>query len=152
MFLFLVTHTEHLLIGFFEKGGHGALICALKNPGKYCSVSVFSPICNPMNCAWGRKAFQGYLGDDTSESWAQYDATELVKTYKGPLLKILIDQGDEDTFLKQGQLLPENLLASVQESNKADVVQVEYRLQQGYDHSYWFISTFIEDHFKFHFS
>jgi S-formylglutathione hydrolase len=103
-----------------------------------------------MQCPWGLKAFQGYLGDATSE-WLEYDATELVKSYEGPLLKILLDQGDEDTFLKQGQLLPENFLGSVQDSKKSDVVQVSYRLQQGYDHSYWFISSFIRDHFCFHF-
>eukprot|EP01136_Pigoraptor_vietnamica_P026356 Opistho-1_new@81322 len=76
-------------------GGHGALICALKNPGKYRSVSAFAPICNPINCPWGIKAFSGYLGDN-KESWKAYDATELVRGYKGPHLNILIDQGTED--------------------------------------------------------
>lgn len=77
----------------FSMGGHGALICALKNPGLYKSVSAFAPITNPMNCGWGKKAFRGYLGgEEGSEHWKEWDSTELVKNYNGPPLDILIDQ------------------------------------------------------------
>ncbi|XP_022253420.1 S-formylglutathione hydrolase-like isoform X2 [Limulus polyphemus] len=126
-------------------GGHGALICALKNPGKYCSVSAFSPICNPMECPWGQKAFTGYLGKD-KETWKEYDATHLVKKYQGPPLTILIDQGKDDNFLKEGQLLPDNFVAACTE-NKMPVI---LRMQETYDHSYYFIATFVEDHIKHH--
>lgn len=73
-------------------GGHGAMICAFKNPGMYKSVSAFSPICNPINCPWGVKAFSGYLGAENKEAWKEYDACELVKKYNGPPLEILVDQ------------------------------------------------------------
>lgn len=73
-------------------GGHGALICALKNPGLYKSVSAFAPICNPINCPWGKKAFEGYFGPSETNPWSEWDATELVKTYNGPPLELLIDQ------------------------------------------------------------
>ncbi|XP_043209776.1 S-formylglutathione hydrolase-like [Amphibalanus amphitrite] len=126
-------------------GGHGALICALKNPGMYTSVSAFSPICNPTQCPWGQKAFTGYLGSDRA-TWQGYDATELVKSYSGPALDILIDQGSEDGFLKDGQLLPDNLVAACAKASMA----VDYRLQPGYDHSYYFIATFVGDHIAKH--
>ncbi|KAF3825825.1 hypothetical protein GH733_006652 [Mirounga leonina] len=95
-------------------GGHGALICALKNPGKYKSVSAFAPICNPVLCPWGKKAFSGYLGTDQSK-WKAYDATHLVKSYPGSQLDILIDQGKDDQFLSDGQLLPDNFIAACTE-------------------------------------
>jgi len=123
-------------------GGHGALICALKNPGQYRSVSAFAPISNPINCPWGQKAFTGYLGSN-HEDWKAYDATELTKTYEGPGLHIFIDQGTEDKFYKEKQLLVENL-------RDASKQPVELRLQDGYDHSYFFVSSFIEDHLKHH--
>jgi len=126
-------------------GGHGALICAFKNPGVYKSVSAFAPICNPVNCAWGKKAFSGYLGED-QEAWKAYDATCLVKSYNGPKLDILIDQGAEDNFLKDGQLLPEALRAACEGTH----VTPKIRMQEGYDHSYYFISTFIDDHLDWH--
>lgn len=126
-------------------GGHGALICALKNPGRYKSVSAFSPICNPCECPWGKKAFTGYLGSDTN-AWKQYDATELVKVYNGPPLNILIDQGKCDNFLSQGQLLPGNFVAACALSG----VPIEMRMQDGYDHSYFFIASFMDHHIKFH--
>ena len=127
-------------------GGHGALICTLKNPGMYRSVSAFAPICNPINCPWGKKAFSGYLGPDR-ETWKQWDATELVKSYKGPPFSyILIDQGKADSFLTDGQLLPENFVQSAQESG----VPVVLRMQEDYDHSYLFVSTFMEDHMRHH--
>ena len=83
-------------------GGHGALICALKNPGQYKSVSAFSPICNPINCPWGVKAFSGYLGIDNKDAWKEYDACELVKKYNGPPLEILVDQVRQ--FMHTGSL------------------------------------------------
>ncbi|XP_059366126.1 S-formylglutathione hydrolase-like [Carassius carassius] len=83
---------EKMSISGHSMGGHGALICALKNPGKYKSVSAFAPICNPIQCAWGQKAFSGYLGPDKS-TWELYDATVLAESYSGPELDILIDQG-----------------------------------------------------------
>ena len=127
-------------------GGHGALICALKNPGKYLSVSAFAPICNPINCPWGQKAFNGYLGADR-DSWKNWDATELVANYSGPPFPyILIDQGKDDTFLTQGQLLPENFVEACRKVS----MPVVLRNQEGYDHSYYFISTFVEDHIKHH--
>lgn len=126
-------------------GGHGALICTLKNPGMYKSVSAFAPISNPIQCPWGKKAFSGYLGED-KVSWNDWDATELAKKYNGPPLDILIDQGKEDNFLKQGQLLPENLLNAAKDAGLPLIL----RFQKGYDHSYYFISTFIEDHIKHH--
>ena len=124
-------------------GGHGALVIALRNPQEYLSVSAFSPICNPVSCAWGEKAFSNYLGEDRL-AWRQYDATELMKTSDSSL-PILIDQGDADEFLTE-QLKPGNLEAIAKERN----LRYEYRLQAGYDHSYFFISSFIEDHLRFH--
>lgn len=96
-------------------GGHGALICALKNPGLYASVSAFAPIANPSNCNWGKKCFSGFLGTDKS-SWKEYDATELVMKYSGPPLELFIDQGANDEFLKE-QLLPDKLTAAAAQGN-----------------------------------
>jgi len=126
-------------------GGHGALIVALKNPGLFKSVSVFAPISNPINCPWGKKAFSGYLGANT-ESWKEYDATELVRKYSGPRLDILVDQGSEDNFYKDKQLLPEHFLAACE----GTAVTPKFRLQEGYDHSYNFIATVIDDHIAHH--
>jgi S-formylglutathione hydrolase len=126
-------------------GGHGALICALKNPGFYKSVSAFAPIANPSQCPWGKKAFEGYLGSD-QDKWMEYDACSLVKCYSGPELHILIDQGAVDEFLAKGQLLPDNFITASTPTG----VQCEFRMQEGYDHSYFFISTFIGDHFAHH--
>lgn len=126
-------------------GGHGALTCALKNPGMYKSVSAFAPICNPVDCPWGKKAFSNYLGDD-QKAWEEHDATCLVQKYRGPPLMLLVDQGTEDGFLKDQQLLPERLL----EASQKNGVGITLRMQEGYDHSYFFIATFIEDHLKHH--
>eukprot|EP01094_Clydonella_sp_ATCC50884_P021940 TRINITY_DN4938_c0_g1_i1.p1 TRINITY_DN4938_c0_g1~~TRINITY_DN4938_c0_g1_i1.p1 ORF type:complete len:283 (+),score=79.85 TRINITY_DN4938_c0_g1_i1:106-954(+) len=127
-------------------GGHGALVCALKNPGKFKSCSAFAPICNPTACPWGEKAFSGYLGEDR-ETWKQWDASLLSRTYSGPALAVLVDQGTADTFLDKKQLLPEALSEAAATN---DSVAVELRMQPGYDHSYYFIATFIEDHLRFH--
>jgi len=126
-------------------GGHGALISYLKNPGKYQSASAFSPICNPTQCPWGEKAFMGYLGEDR-EAWKAYDATELMKSYNGPKKEILIDQGVADNFYPAKQLLPENFQSVCDEVSHP----VKIRMQEGYDHSYWFIQSFVEDHIIFH--
>lgn len=125
-------------------GGHGALVCALRNPGRYASVSAFAPIANPMNCAWGQKAFQGYLGDDTT-AWKDWDASELIRN-RGTDLPILVDQGEADNFLADGQLRPEALEAACGDAG----VPLTLRRQPGYDHSYFFIATFIEDHLRHH--
>ncbi len=124
-------------------GGHGALICGLKNPGKYRSISAFSPIANPMASPWGQKAFQNYLGDDQA-LWQSYDATELVKQQQVPF-PILIDQGSADQFLVD-QLMPDRFATACRSANQA----LNLRIQQGYDHSYYFISTFIADHLRYH--
>jgi S-formylglutathione hydrolase len=124
-------------------GGHGALTIALKNPQTYKSVSAFSPIVAPMQCPWGQKAFAGYLGDDES-AWRQYDATELVQQHQ-LAGEILIDQGAADDFLAE-QLKPDVFAAACEQSGQA----LQLRMQPGYDHSYFFIASFIEEHLRFH--
>ena len=124
-------------------GGHGALTIALKNPGRFRSVSAFSPICSPMNCPWGEKALGGYLGPDRA-AWRQYDTTELMAVAE-ERLPVLVDQGDADDFL--GEQLRTPLLE--QAARDADY-PVTIRMQQGYDHSYFFIATFIGEHLAFH--
>jgi S-formylglutathione hydrolase len=125
-------------------GGHGALTIALKNPDYYKSVSAFAPISSPVRCPWGEKALTGYLGPDRG-AWREYDATALIEErgWRGPPL--LVDQGNSDPFLET-QLKPELL----QEACRRAGVPLELRLQEGYDHSYFFISTFVEDHLRFH--
>ncbi|MGR2768172.1 S-formylglutathione hydrolase [Photobacterium ganghwense] len=124
-------------------GGHGALMIALRNPSRYTSVSAFSPIANPVNCPWGKKAFTHYLGND-QESWKAYDSAELMKHNAQPV-PALVDQGDQDNFLAE-QLKPEALLSAAQ----AVDYPLELRMHEGYDHSYHFIASFIEDHLRFH--
>jgi len=127
-------------------GGHGALTLFLKNPGKYKSVSAFAPIANPINCPWGQKAFKGYFGEDQQEKWQEHDATELIKKWKGQgPLDLLIDVGTGDNFYKQGQLLPENLEKAAKE---AGVEGVNVRYQPDYDHSYYFMASFADEHVK----
>jgi len=125
-------------------GGHGALTIALRNPGQYKSVSAFAPIVAPRQCAWGQKAFGNYLGHN-QESWREYDASELVarKAFPTP---ILIDQGTGDQFLKDQQLLPEKFSAAAAKSGQELVL----RMQDGYDHGYYFIQTFMADHLAHH--
>lgn len=124
-------------------GGHGALTIALKNSSRYSSVSAFSPIVNPINCPWGQKAFTAYLGENV-EAWREYDACELIKE-SSQHLPMLIEQGLADNFLVE-QLKLENLVATAKE--------VDYPLtlneHDGYDHSYFFIASFIEEHLRFH--
>ncbi|MEQ8968440.1 MAG: S-formylglutathione hydrolase [Azospirillaceae bacterium] len=124
-------------------GGHGALVCALRNPNRYRSVSAFAPIVAPSRVPWGKKAFAGYLGED-EEAWAAYDATALVAA-RGWHGTILVDQGDADGFLAE-QLKP---IVFADACRAADV-PLDLRLQPGYDHSYWFIQSFLPDHMAFH--
>ena len=124
-------------------GGHGAISLALKHPGIYRSVSAFSPICAPASCPWGRKAFYAYLGSDESR-WKQYDSCELIRE-GAPQIPLLVDQGAADPFLEE-QLRPELLLAACEEVG----FPLIFRKQMGYDHSYFFIASFIEDHLRFH--
>ncbi|XP_055678602.1 S-formylglutathione hydrolase [Lutzomyia longipalpis] len=126
-------------------GGHGALVCSLKNPGLFRSVSTFAAISNPINCPWGVKAFSGYFGENREE-WKNWDATELVKTYNGPPLEVFLDQGDADQFLKENQLLPNNLAEACRAANFPFIL----RMRDGYDHSYFYIATFIEEHLRYH--
>lgn len=124
-------------------GGHGALVCALRNPERYSSVSAFAPIVAPMRCPWGQKAFTHYLGSD-KESWRAYDASVLVREagYNRP---ILIDQGTADPFLAE-QLLPEAFEQACATAGQP----LTLRRHEGYNHSYYFIATFIEDHIRHH--
>jgi S-formylglutathione hydrolase len=125
-------------------GGHGALTIALKNPRSYKSASAFAPICSPMRCPWGEKALGGYLGIDRTR-WREYDATALIEDrgWNGP--PFLVDQGTRDQFL-DSQLRPGLLSAACIDRN----VALDLRMQDGYDHSYFFIASFIEDHLRFH--
>ncbi|MEM7130843.1 MAG: S-formylglutathione hydrolase [Chloroflexota bacterium] len=124
-------------------GGHGALTIALKNPGRYRSVSAFAPICAPTQCPWGHKAFSGYLGDD-QESWLQYDANHLIQQ-NAERLPMLIDQGADDGFLAE-QLHFETF----KETCSTIGYPVTARLQPDYDHSYYFIASFMEEHVAHH--
>lgn len=124
-------------------GGHGALVAALRNPGRYRSVSAFAPIVHPIDSPWGKKAFSGYLGDD-QEAWKEWDACELIVNAE-ERLPLLVDQGTSDNFLKE-QLKPEHL----QKACDAADHPLTLRMQEGYDHSYYFISSFIEDHLRHH--
>lgn len=124
-------------------GGHGALVCYLRNPGQYQSVSAFSPICHPSDCAWGQKALSAYLGEDRND-WILYDATLLIGDAEEKL-PLLIDQGSEDDFLTD-QLKP----GALEQACIASHYPLTLRMQEGYDHSYFFIATFIEDHLRHH--
>ncbi|XPF96443.1 S-formylglutathione hydrolase [Colwellia sp. RE-S-Sl-9] len=124
-------------------GGHGALTIALKNPSRYSSVSAFSPIVNPINCPWGQKALTAYLGDNV-EAWREYDTCELIKK-SAQHLPMLVEQGLADNFLVE-QLKPENLLAAAKSVN----YDLTLNQHEGYDHSYFFIASFIENHLRFH--
>jgi len=124
-------------------GGHGALVIALRNPGRFRSVSAFAPIASPLRCPWGEKALAGYIGSDRS-AWRRYDATALIED-GARVSELLVDQGDADTFLAE-QLRPD-LLAEA--ATKAGI-PLTLRFQPGYDHSYYFISTFMADHLRWH--
>lgn len=124
-------------------GGHGALVIALREQGAYRSVSAFSPICQPTECDWGKKAFTAYLGSEQNQ-WLQYDASFLLAQRQSSL-PMLVDQGEADQFYPS-QLRTEALI----EANQRSQSGAQIRLQPGYDHSYFFISSFIEEHLRFH--
>lgn len=124
-------------------GGHGALTIALNNPGVYKSLSAFAPISSPMNCPWGEKALSGYLGAN-KEAWKKHDACHMI-SIATERLPILVDQGDADPFLSE-QLKPELLESTAKSHNHP----LTLRMQPGYDHSYFFIATFMEDHIAHH--
>ena len=126
-------------------GGHGALTIGLRSPRTYRSISAFAPICSPMNCPWGQKAFSHYLGSD-EDAWAAYDAAAIVdKLAAPPADRILIDQGLDDQFLEQ-ELHPHLFEAACERRG----VALELRRHAGYDHGYYFIATFMEDHLRHH--
>ncbi|MFT2112037.1 S-formylglutathione hydrolase [Marinomonas sp. 2405UD68-3] len=135
--------TDKKSISGHSMGGHGALICALKNPEMYQSVSAFAPIVNPSNCPWGEKAFTGYLGDDRA-AWSEWDATFLIQNVDNPL-PIFIDQGEADNFLEE-QLKPALFSAACEKSGHS----LTLRMHAGYDHSFFFVSTFIGEHLEYH--
>ena len=124
-------------------GGHGAMTLAFKHPGIYRSVSAFSPICNPTDCPWGHKAFRAYLGEDQAK-WQQHDATALIRS-GAEQVPLLVDQGAGDAFLHD-QLKPGALKAACDAAG----FPLTYREHDGFDHSYFFIASFIEDHLRFH--
>lgn len=127
-------------------GGHGALTLGLRNPHVYRSISAFAPVCNPTGCPWGEKAFSNYLGDDRNE-WRTYDAVELLKAAdtERPAKRILVDQGMADQFLGD-QLHPDRLEKVCRDGD----IPLEMRRHDGYDHGYYFIATFMEDHLRHH--
>lgn len=154
MYDFVVHELPELILAHFpvshkaaisghSMGGHGALTIGLKNPERYTSISAFSPISNPINCPWGQKAFQAYLGEP-KEQWEQYDASCLMRnsTQAPPCL---VDQGLDDDFL-DAQLKPQALL----DAANASQYPLQLRQHPGYDHSYYFIASFIEEHLRFH--
>ncbi|GAB4062707.1 S-formylglutathione hydrolase [Uliginosibacterium sediminicola] len=124
-------------------GGHGALVCALRNPGRYRAISAFSPITHPADVPWGEKAFSRYLGEDRA-TWAEWDASLLIAK-AAEKLPLLVDQGSADSFL-HSQLKPEALQAAAEAAG----YPLTLRLQEGYDHSYYFIASFIEAHLRHH--
>ena len=137
--------SDRCAISGHSMGGHGALIMALKNPGKYVSVSAFAPIVNPTQVPWGQKAFAHYLGEDEAK-WQEWDSCALMLTSSSAnAIPMLIDQGDADQFLA-GQLQP----AVLAEAARQKDWPLTLRIQPGYDHSYYFIASFIEDHLRFH--
>jgi S-formylglutathione hydrolase len=137
--------SRHGLTGH-SMGGHGALTIGLRNPQIFKSLSAFAPICTTLHSPWGQKALGYYLGDDTS-TWINHDAAEVARSVGDPNIfeKILVDQGEDDEWLQE-QLKPELLEAACAESG----LNLELRRHEGYDHGYYFISTFIEDHLRFH--
>ncbi|OBU36331.1 S-formylglutathione hydrolase [Photobacterium phosphoreum] len=136
--------TNQRAITGHSMGGHGALMIALRNPERYSSASAFSPIANPINSAWGQKALTGYIGSNT-KNWKQYDSSELMRI-ADVKLPMLVDQGTHDNFYNDGQLRTETLVAAAE----ANSYPLEVRMQDGYDHSYYFMASFIDDHLRFH--
>lgn len=135
--------SDQRAISGHSMGGHGALVVALRNPERYRSVSAFAPITNPSNVPWGRKAFTGYLGENW-DAWLAYDSCDLMRHAKTHV-PALVDQGDVDIFLSD-QLKPERLQLAAKSSD----YPLQLRMQSGYDHSYYFIASFIDEHLRFH--
>jgi S-formylglutathione hydrolase len=135
--------TERRGIFGHSMGGHGALVGALRQPERWASVSAFAPICNPTRVPWGEKAFSNYLGDDR-DAWKAWDASELMRT-QPRADTILVDQGTADQFLER-ELHPETLEAAAADSGQ----KLTLRRHEGYDHSYWFIQSFVADHIAHH--
>jgi len=135
--------TNKRAIAGHSMGGHGALTIAMSNPERYSSMSAFSPISNPINCPWGKKAFSAYLGKNQSD-WTNHDASELMQRATR-FIPARVDQGASDDYLTE-QLKPETLIVAA----KAKSYPLEYYLHEGYDHSYYFIASFIEEHLRFH--
>ncbi|HYD31896.1 MAG TPA: S-formylglutathione hydrolase [Azospirillaceae bacterium] len=135
--------TDRRAVSGHSMGGHGALISALRHPGRYRSVSAFAPIANPMSCPWGEKAFRRYLGPDR-RAWEEWDTCALI-AQAAERLPILVDQGEDDSFLAT-QLKPEALERAAAEAGHP----LTLRRQPGYDHSYYFIASFIDDHLRHH--
>jgi S-formylglutathione hydrolase len=133
---------ERQAITGHSMGGHGALTLAMSLPGRFKSVSAFSPICNPTGADWGRKQLSAYLGDDEG-LWEAHDASILMRKqgFDGP---VLVDTGTDDQFVDL--LRPETLAAAMAERRQEGAI----RMQKGYDHSYFFVSTYMEDHISFH--
>lgn len=131
------------VISGHSMGGHGALVIALRNPELYKSVSAFSPICNPKSCDWGKKAFSAYLGSDP-DTWSLYDASELMGKTTAQI-PAMVEQGTSDDFLEE-QLKPNALLMAAKATN----YPLSFNMAEGYDHSYYFISSFIDKHMRFH--
>jgi S-formylglutathione hydrolase len=135
--------SQRRAISGHSMGGHGALVCALRNPGRYRSISAFAPIAHPVSSPWGIKAFSRYLGPDRS-TWSAWDASILIGQ-ASERLPLLVDQGTADSFLAD-QLRPQELARA---ASAADY-PITLRLQEGYDHSYFFIASFIDDHLRHH--
>ncbi|MGP9418843.1 S-formylglutathione hydrolase [Ewingella sp. AOP9-I1-14] len=157
MYDYIIDELPQIIAGHFSvsdkqsicghsMGGHGALVLALRNPQRFRSVSAFAPIVNPCQVPWGRKAFSAYLGDDENQ-WLQYDSCHLLNTLPKDQkpFPILIDQGDDDQFLAD-QLQPSKLVELARQQGWP----LQIRIQPGYDHSYFTIATFIEEHLRFH--
>lgn len=157
MYDYIIDELPQIIAGHFSvsdkqsicghsMGGHGALVLALRNPQRFRSVSAFAPIVNPCQVPWGRKAFSAYLGDDENQ-WLQYDSCHLLNTLPKDQkpFPILIDQGDDDQFLAD-QLQPSKLVELARQQGWPLLI----RIQPGYDHSYFTIATFIEEHLRFH--
>lgn len=137
------VQAERCSIFGHSMGGHGAIVAALRNPGRYASVSAFAPIVAPSRCPWGEKALGHYLGPDR-ETWKQYDSCELISAGAAQL-PLLVDQGEADNFLAEQLQTPLLESACRERGFRADI-----RYQPGYDHSYFFIASFIGSHIAFH--
>lgn len=142
----LPIEQKSMSISGHSMGGHGALVIGLRNARLFKAISAFAPIAKPSDCPWGVKAFTGYLGEN-KEDWMPYDSCNLLEKYSGDRVDILVDQGKADKFLEQGQLRTDDLRKAAGFPNNASVV---VRMQAGYDHSYFFVASFIESHIEFH--